>query len=1021
MLYLRLFGPITVEVNGEPLPSLRSRRGLYLLALLTLRANRELSRVWLAGVLWPESDDSQGLENLKRSLTDLRKALGPAAEQLLSPTKHTLVLRLASEQADVLTFDQALRKDTTESLEQAISLYRAPLLEGYYEVWATEEREPRHEAYFRAVEQLALRKREQGKLAEALPFLRQAVVRDYLREGLQRLLMEALAASGNPLAATEVYRELRSTLRRESNSNPSTETTALYNRIRALASAPAPPAPPTPPPAPAPPVLRRVPLRYNLPRPLTALIGREREQAAITECLSNACLVTLTGTGGIGKTRLALETAWEQQKAQPDGACFVDLAPLRDPNHLPHLCAAALGLKEIDKQPIIEALVEHLRPRALLLVLDNCEHMIDASAELAGLLLQSCPNLQILTTSRQPLGITGEVVWRVPVLETPTHSARPEELTELIERYAALKLFFERAQAVQPDLVLTPETVEAAIEICQRLDGIPLALELAAARARTLSIEQIARRLDDRFKLLTGGSRIALPRQQTLRALNDWSYDLLTPPERCLLTRLSIFHASYSLEAVEAICADGAGLEQGDVLDLLELLVNHSLVLTEESEEGQRRYRMLETIREYSRLMLPETDWPPLSERYQAWYQQLAHAAETNLLGSEQAHWLACLDAEYHNLRHAIVLSVGEQHLELCTNMCRYWYLRGHWTEGRAQLLEALARPDSPQGTPARAQALMWAGNLARNQGDYAAATHCFEESLALRRALHDGRGSASILNHLASVLLEQGYYERAQALYEESLALCRELGETKGIARALHNLGLLANEQGDNERAMTLYTESLALSRSLGDRYLEANDLQNLGDVAVDQGDYQRARSLMEQALAIHRELGMEAGIVSLLMDIGKIELVLGGYEAAQTLLEESLELNQSLGDQRGIAQSLNSLGLVALARGELATAHTLLLQSLPLGQRRPLLTCLIALAHLARREDKLARAAQLLGAADRLRENMKGAYTLLEKQLYDDDREQLCESLGMASFSAEYGAGYALTEEAAQLLAGQ
>ena len=1009
MLTIRLFGSITVEVNGEPLSALRSRRGLYILALLTLRANRDVSRVWLAGTLWPESDEARGLENLKRSLTNLRDALGPTAKHLLqSTTKHTLVLRLTPEQSDVLTFDEAIQQDTTEALEKAVALYRAPLLEDCYEDWVHPEQAARRETYLATVERLAARKQVTGELAQVIPTLREAVVREPLREGLCRLLMEALAETGSPAESAEVYRALRSSLLRESNASPSAELTALYNRIRAAATAV---------PAAAPalvPVSRKAPALYTLPRPLTALIGRERELEAITECLHNACLVTLTGAGGIGKTRLALETAWGQQKtrAMQDGACFVDLAPVRDPTHLPQATAAALGLQETGEQPLLESLVEFLRTRSLLLVLDNCEHLVDASAEFVGRLLRDCPSLQILTTSRQPLGITGEVVWRVPVLEVPTQQGLPEVL---IERYAALRLFFERARAVQPALVITEPVVQAAIEICRHLDGIALAIELAAARVKSLSVEQIALRLEDRFRLLTGGSRNALPRQQTLRALIDWSYDILPAPEQLLLARLAVFRDSFSLEAAEEICADHAALIADAILDLLEQLVDKSLILTEESAEGQTRYRMLETIREYSRLKQAAEERPELLERYQSWYTQLASEAEANLVGSEQTHWLVALDAEHNNLRQAIAWSVGERHLELCTALFRYWYLRGHWSEGREHLSEALARTDAPQGTATRARALMGAGNLARSQGDYLVAVAYFEECLVLRRTLGDLRGSASILNNLATVLLDQGDYERARTLYEESLVLCRELGETRGISRALHNLGMIANEQGDNERALALYSESLALCRELGDRYLEANDLNNLGNVFTEQGDYKQARLLIEQALVIDRELGMTAGIASSLNDLGRIELALGSYAAAQALVDESLELNQGLGDQRGIVMSLNNLGLVALAWGNYDEARKRLTQSLALRHGRFIVDSFVGLAHLALREENLVRSARLYGVADRFRAGMKGALAFLERRFHDDDLELLAERLGSASFEREYELGHALTDEAA------
>jgi len=1005
MLTIRLFGPITVEVDGKPLPALRSRQGFYILSLLTLRANREVSRLWLAGEIWPESDDDRGLENLRRSLTNLRQALGPEKERIQQASKRTLFFQIDPEQVDVLAFDAALKEDSITSLEKAIQLYRAPLLEGDYEVWMRPEREARQEAYLAAVERYATLQQAKGNLAAALPALREALVRDPLREGLCRMLMEALAETGNPAAAAEVYREFRTGLLREGNGSPSAALTAVYNRIRTEGSTP----PPPPSVAAAP---KKASPRYALPRPLTELIGREQELEAIAACLGNACLVTLTGTGGIGKTRLALQTAWNQQAVLSEGACFVELAPLLSASQLPQATASALGVQETDEQPLLETLVDYLKPRALLLVLDNCEHLVDGCADFAGRLLRDCPHLQILCTSRQPLGVTGEVVWRVPILAIPPPGGAFEDL---VERYAALRLFFERARAVQPNLVLNAATVQAAIEICRHLDGIALAIELAAARVKSLSVEQIAARLDDRFRLLTGGSRNALPRQQTLRALIDWSYDILPERERLLFAQLSIFSDSYTLEAAEAICAED------DTFELLDQLVDKSLVLAEEGVEGTVRYRMLETIREYSRTKLDPEQRDVLEARFLSWYLARAIDAEPKLIGGEQAHWLRVMDQEHNNLRQALTLGDSQQNLLLCATLARYWYLRNHWTEGRNYLQAAVARPEVQDPTPLRAKALMGAGNLASRQGNYEAATGFYTECLEIRRALDDRSGTASVLNSLATAIKEQGDYERARQLYHESLALCEELEDQTGMARANHNLGMIANEQGDNETALVFYTAAITLSRALGDPFLEANDLNNLGNVAIDQGDYKKAREYTEQALALYRGLGVDTGIAFCLDNLGRIALVLGDYAGARVLIDESLKLNQELGDQRGIAISLNNLGLVALAQGELSEAQGLLLQSIAYRNWPSVAGTLVALGHLALRQGQLPRAAALYGAAEQLCEQMKRALSLLETRLRDEDIDLLVETLGQAAFDQSYTDGRSLTPDEAVLLAMQ
>ena len=426
-------------------------------------------------------------------------------------------------------------------------------------------------------------------------------------------------------------------------------------------------------------------LPNNLPRQLTSFIGREREMAEVRRLLSTTRLLTLTGSGGCGKTRLALQVAADLVEAFAEGVWFVDLAPLSDPALVPQTVAATLRVREEPGRPILITLSEYLQPRHLLLVLDNCEHLVGACAELAQALLRACPHLQILATSREPLRIGGETTWRVPSLSLPDLLRLP--LVESLAEYEAVRLFTDRAEVVLPGFLVTDQNALAVAQVCHRLDGIPLAIELAATRVKVLPVHQIAARLDDRFRLLTGGSRTALPRQQTLRAVMDWSYILLSEKERTLLRRLSVFAGGWTLDAAEAVCS-GNRIETVEVLDLLAQLVDRSLVAVDR-EDAEARYRLLDTVRQYAREKLQDSgEETEVHGRHREWFLDLAERTEPELLGPEQGVWLARLEAEHDNLRAALTWSQqeeegGEAGLRLAGALGRFWWMRGHLTEGR--------------------------------------------------------------------------------------------------------------------------------------------------------------------------------------------------------------------------------------------------------------------------------------------------------------------------------------------------
>jgi non-specific serine/threonine protein kinase len=663
-------------------------------------------------------------------------------------------------------------------------------------------------------------------------------------------------------------------------------------------------------------------LPNNLPVALTSFVGRRDEMEEIARLLGTARLVTLTGAGGCGKSRLSVQVARNILESFPDGAWIAELAPLTDPGLVAQRVAAALGVREEAGRPIMETLREALGARTLLILLDNCEHLTDACRSLAAGLLEGAPGVRILATSREALGVAGEVVWRVPPLHVPDLRG-PGRLTRReIGRFESVRLFAERATAAAPNFSLTDQNADTVAQICSRLDGIPLAIELAAARVKVLPVNQILTRLEDRFRLLTSGSPTALMHQQTLRATVEWSYDLLSEKERTLFDRLSVFAGGASLEAVESVCA-GESLAEAEILDLLTHLIDKSLVVPEEGVEGAARYRMLETLREYGREALEGSGGKPgCLERHAAFYLALAEEAEPELTGSDQSAWLARLEQEHDNLRRAaewaILTAHRDEALRLAGSLWRFWRIHGHFDEGRRRLDAALAldvRADASGRH--RAKALLGAGALARNQSDYERARVLLEESLALLRANEDLEGIGAALQEIGNVADDQGRHDDALARYQESLAIRRRLGDRIGEAALLHNLGVVAQARGDHERARSLYRESLAIKRELGNEAGEANTLNALGSVDLDLGDFDSAKREHEQALALHRRLRHRGGIAYSLHELGRVAIAARDFNKARAFLCESLPLFEELGDRIGVAETLEHFAVLAIEQG--------------------------------------------------------------------------------------------------------
>jgi predicted ATPase/DNA-binding SARP family transcriptional activator len=1021
-----------------------TRKVAGLLSYLAYHLTRPHLREELLDLLWPEVDPSIARGRLNTTLSSLRRqlmlpGLPPGTILLTDPLSVQLNPTVVS--TDVAEFEARLRAPRGEErtavrrerLAGAVDLYRGELLPGHGESWVLGERARLSESYFEALQRLVGLLEAAGEFEEALTFARRGVGVDPLHEDAQRNLIRLLAVSGRPEAALRQYRELERLLKTELASEPAPETRALVAAIRERpASCPVIEVPPSG---------SRVP--GNLPTPLTPLIGRAAEQAWLAEHLrqDDVRLVSLTGAGGSGKTRLALAVAAAVQETFPEGVFFVDLAPVRNPDLVASSIVHTLGLTETGGQPPTDLLKRFLREKRLLLILDNYEHLLPAAPLVTELLVEA-PRVTALVTSRAALRVRGERQFPVGPLEMA----------------AGVELFAARAQAAQPGFALTPGNREIVIEICRRLDGLPLAIELAAARVRLFSPEALLSRLGRRLKVLTGGARDMPARQQTLRDTIAWSHDLLSPEEQALFRRLSVFAGGFTVEAAEAVCAEAS------VFDLLASLVGQSLIVPGE-DEGESWFRMLETIREFGRDRLSESgEEAAIRREHAGFYLALAERAEPGFRSADEGKWLGQFEMEHDNLRAALDWSMEtgetESGLRLGGAVHRFWVQRGYWTEGRKRLNGLVALAGATVRLPVRAKALhamgmlAWCqgandeahrhfeeglaicrelgdlpgvassfyalGNVAIVRGNDAQARSLFEESLAIGRTLNDGGGIADSLNRLAGIAHRQGDFEAARALYKECLAIDRETGDRIGSAMRLYNLGNVDVWQGDYGTARGRYEEGLAICRELGYKRGIAGGLDGLASLALQQeGDLAKVRSLQEQCLAIRRELGDKLYLVGSLWMLGEVARREGEYRRARALLEESLAISREVGSKGDTAVSLNELGKLAYSQGDYGDARALFEESLAIPRElfdKPVVAITLEeLAKTAGAQGDGFRAARLFGAAEALREACGQARP--DNDRADEERVVAAVRANMdeEAFAAAWAAGRAMSVQEA------
>lgn len=931
-LALYVLGPPRVELDRATV-SIDRRKTLALLAYLAVN-HWQHHRDHISALLWPEYDQTKAFTNLRHILWEVQQIIGKdwiiasrdtvglIAEGAGQPNGRIIWLDVARFKS--LITESRLQKSASlrvPLLSESVKLYRDHFLAAFslkhapgFNEWAAAESEDLRHQLAGALTMLSDDHSLMGQAETAIPYTKRLVALDPLNEVSHRRLMQVYIQAGQQNAALKQYQSCEQILRKELGVDPQPETRLLFKRIRRGETQPIRP------------VKRKqmsVTPQHNLPFQISKFIGREKELDEITKLIATNRLVTLVGAGGIGKTRLSLKVGEQLIKDYANGVWFVELASLNDPALVPQTVAKLFNLVEQAGESLTEKLIRVLHPKTLLLIFDNCEHLLDACAQLADTLLKNCPNLKILATSRESMSITGESLYHVPPLGLPNVQQVIEKLLE----YESVQLFEERARLAEEHFSVTMENASSIVQICHRLDGIPLAIELAAACVNLFSPQQIATRLDERFSLLTGGSRTTLPRHQTLRASIDWSWNLLLESEQRLLQRLSVFTGGWTLDAAEAVCS-GNGVEPQQVLDMMTQLTAKSLVVVSQESGRERRYYLLETIRQYARDRLLEFGGErQIHHHHLEYFFNLAQHAEVELIGPRQMIWMEQLEEELDNIRAALEWSFNgeetraEVGLQMAGSLWWFWFQRGHKEEGGEWLERALTASQDSTDLVTRAVALTKLGWL---KIDPARA----EEGLALGQTLGPA-GKESVAFALWGLGAWAAYmadHARAKSLEEESLKLFRELGHRWGICETLIWLGAALEMLGDHQGATLHFEEGLVLARQAEDSNEIAWALWNLGTAAMTKGNYDQSRTFLDESLALYKEIQAYEGVSSLLRALGDLALISGYYEQASSRYKEALVMHQEQGNQRGIAELLEKIGNAAAVSNQSAKGARLL-----------------------------------------------------------------------------------------------
>jgi predicted ATPase/DNA-binding SARP family transcriptional activator len=977
-LELSVLGALRMTLDGQPLTGFESAKARALLVYLALEPNRPHSRDALAGLLWPEHPNQVARDNLRQTLANLRRVIGDrnsSKHLFLSVTRDAVQFNVTSDHSlDAVEFTVLLARCSNhfhrhhetcrvcaEYRQQAAELYRGDFLDQFFlsdsapfEEWALLQRENLRRLALDLLAALAEYHERRGRFGLALQSARRQLQLDPWREEAHRQLMRLLALNGQRRAALSQYETCRRILADEMNAEPSEETTALYATIRRAREGISALSPSSPPPS-------------NFPAPMTGFVGRQTELSRLDVLLTNpACrLITLLGPGGIGKTRLALQAAVDEAVEFRDGVFFVPLALINARELIAPAMLAALGARLQGPRDPKEQLLDYLRGREVLLVLDNLEHLL-AEADLLTNLLARAPGVTLLVTSRERLNLQSEWVFDLQGLEVPKGATSEE-----IEKYSAVQLFLQAARRSRADYSLFDEERATIVRICHLVEGVPLAIELAAAWVRSLSCRQIAEEIEKSFGFLSTTLRDVPERHRSMRAVFEHSWKLLAPEERHALSGLSAFNGGFTQNSAEAIA--------GADLSLLTELMTKSLVHL----SGAERYDLHDLIRQFALEKLYESgEMRRVRDRHLTYFLALAEEADPHLYDSEQKEWLRRLECDHDNLRAGLRWAIesqdAERALRLANALWRFWYVHGHFLEGLLWFKQVLALSTGLQ-TADRAKGLNSIGVFAYLLGERAEARTYYEASLELSRQLNNRARLTGVLNNLGMLARMEGNCEQAVALFEEVLALSRELDDQAGVATALNNLGITWLQRGDLSRAKALQEQNLVLRRERGDTWGIATALVNLSTIATYEEDYARGAQWAEEALVLNKEIGHKRGVAIGLKDLARLARYQGQGRRSRELLDESLPLLRQLGDKLEITSCL--LGFVA--------------DSIERG--------------------RFERGAVLLGAIDRLVETVGEDMDRINRAEYDRERAALQRALGDAAFAAAWEQGRARDMEQA------
>lgn len=882
-LRVYLLGPMRAFAGDVAIRLPPRSKLLSLWGYLLVRRERAVPRTFLAYCFWPDVPEAEARLNFRRHLHRLQQLLPPApVERPWILTEGNAVQWNPSADAwlDLAEFERLSREP--EQRELALEQYGGDLLEGIYDDWVFSDRERLRDLRFLDLHAIVERQEALGDLSQAIVYAQRMLRHDPLREASYRALMRLHARSGDRAGVVRTFNACITVLERELGVKPSGETVRAYHDHLSQG---APDEPGAAPPAQSGPAIHR-----GLPSQATSFVGRARDLEAVLAKLHDTRCLTLTGIGGVGKTRLAHAAAEAILPRFADGACWVDLSTLSDPSLLGETVASALGSREQSTRPVSQVLAEALRSKSMLLILDSCEHLIEACATLVRDLLRQGSDVKILATSTEPLGVPGESVWQVPPLDIPRSTSPGASLDAASLRASpSVDLFVERATAALPTFRLTSANQGAVIRLCQALDGLPLALELAAGRLKMLSVEQLVERLDDRFRLLAGGRRTSLPRHRTLAAVLDWSHALLSEDERILFRRVSLFLGGFTLESAEAI-AGSDPLARTDVLPLLSELVDKSLVTVTRSDPATVRYSLLETVAHYARERLIESgEADRVRQVFDAYFVGLVEDAGDRLLrGPDQEKWFWTIGQEYANLRGVMsdAQAAGAQQVlaSIAGRLWPFWWTRGNVAEGSR-----------------------WLASL-----------------LPLRMSLPDDL-RARVLHAAGRLMALQGDAEGARAALAENLDVCRCLKDPPRIAEALTGLGVVASNLQDYAEAGRLWAEALEVYASQDDPWGVARASNNLGDLLVYQGEYAAATGYLERSARLFRELRSTLGESIALINLGRATLLQGETRRAEGFFGASLTIKTALADKEGIAWNLEGLAGVAGGQGQMDRAARL------------------------------------------------------------------------------------------------